>query len=114
MKLAGIANTPETPVVFCAVRAVMTAANCPASNNPSVSFTTYLPTSIRLGLYVNDMKVNAGRKVATLTIAVLVTFVEDLQAALIDRKQGDTVTLKVWRAGQTRDVTITLDASSFQ
>ena len=40
--------------------------------------------------------------------------VEDLQAALIDRKQGDTVTLKVWRAGQTRDVTITLDASSFQ
>ncbi|GHF51337.1 serine protease [Deinococcus metalli] len=40
--------------------------------------------------------------------------VEDLQAALIDKKQGDTVTLKVWRGGQTRDVKVTLDASSYQ
>ncbi|THF85326.1 PDZ domain-containing protein [Deinococcus sp. KSM4-11] len=40
--------------------------------------------------------------------------VEDLQAALIDKKQGDTVTLKVWRAGKTRDVKVTLDATSFK
>lgn len=39
---------------------------------------------------------------------------EDLQAALIDKKEGDTVTLKLWREGQTRDVKVTLDASSFQ
>ena len=40
--------------------------------------------------------------------------VEDLQAALIDKKQGDTVTLKLWRAGKERDVRVTLDASSFK
>ncbi|PNY81213.1 S1C family serine protease [Deinococcus koreensis] len=40
--------------------------------------------------------------------------IEDLQAALIDRRQGDTVTLKLWRAGRERDVKVTLDASSFQ
>jgi S1-C subfamily serine protease len=39
--------------------------------------------------------------------------IEDLQAALIDKKEGDTVTLKVVREGQTRDVTVTLDASAF-
>ena len=39
--------------------------------------------------------------------------VEDLQAALIDRKQGDSVTLKVWNAGKTRDVKVTLDATAF-
>ncbi|MFC5847390.1 S1C family serine protease [Deinococcus petrolearius] len=39
--------------------------------------------------------------------------IEDLQAALIDKKQGDTVTLKVVRGGQSRDVTVTLDASAF-
>jgi S1-C subfamily serine protease len=40
--------------------------------------------------------------------------VEDLQAILIDKKQGDTVTLKVWNGGKTRDVKVTLDASSFR
>ena len=39
--------------------------------------------------------------------------IEDLQAALIDKKEGDTVALKVVRGGQTRDVTVTLDASAF-
>ncbi|PTA67897.1 S1C family serine protease [Deinococcus arcticus] len=38
---------------------------------------------------------------------------EDLQSALIDRKEGDTVTLTVVRAGQTRQVQLTLDASAF-
>lgn len=39
---------------------------------------------------------------------------EDLQAVLIDRKQGDSVTLKVWNAGKTRDVKVTLDATAFR
>ena len=39
---------------------------------------------------------------------------EDLQAALIDRQEGDTVTLKVVRGGEEREVKVTLDASSFQ
>ena len=40
--------------------------------------------------------------------------IEDLQAVLIDKKQGDRVRLKVWRDGKTREVTITLTAYSFQ
>ena len=40
--------------------------------------------------------------------------IEDLQAVLIDRKQGDSVTLKVWNAGKTRDVKVTLDATAFR
>ncbi|WP_103127455.1 S1C family serine protease [Deinococcus aerius] len=39
---------------------------------------------------------------------------EDLQAVLIDKKQGDTVNLRVVRGGRARNVTVTLDASSFQ
>ncbi|UQN06435.1 S1C family serine protease [Deinococcus sp. QL22] len=39
---------------------------------------------------------------------------EDLQAALIDKKQGDSVTLKVVNAGKTREVKVTLDAAAFQ
>ncbi|WP_084050810.1 S1C family serine protease [Deinococcus hopiensis] len=39
---------------------------------------------------------------------------EDLQAALIDKREGDSVTLKVSRAGKARDVKVTLDGSSFQ
>ncbi|MDB5044705.1 MAG: peptidase [Deinococcus sp.] len=39
---------------------------------------------------------------------------EDLQAALIDKKEGDTVTLKVVNAGKTREVNVTLDAAAFQ
>ncbi|AWT34978.1 serine protease [Deinococcus arenae] len=38
---------------------------------------------------------------------------EDLQAALIDKKEGDTVTLTVVRGEATREVRLTLDASSF-
>lgn len=40
--------------------------------------------------------------------------IEDLQAVLIDKNQGDSVTLKVWNAGKTRDVKVTLDASAFK
>lgn len=39
---------------------------------------------------------------------------EDLQAALIDRREGDTVTLKVVNGGAARDVKVTLDAAAFQ
>jgi S1-C subfamily serine protease len=39
---------------------------------------------------------------------------EDLQAALIDKKEGDTVTLNVVNAGKTREVNVTLDAAAFQ
>jgi S1-C subfamily serine protease len=39
---------------------------------------------------------------------------EDLQAALIDKREGDRVTLRVVRAGQGREVPVTLDASSFE
>lgn len=39
---------------------------------------------------------------------------EDLQAALIDKKEGDTVTLKVVSEGKTREVKVTLDAAAFQ
>ena len=39
---------------------------------------------------------------------------EDLQAVLINKKQGDTVTVDTMRGGQKRQVTVTLDASSFQ
>ncbi len=38
---------------------------------------------------------------------------EDLQAALIDKQVGNTVKLKVWRNGQTRDVNIKLTNYSF-
>lgn len=39
---------------------------------------------------------------------------EDLQAALLDKREGDRVTLQVVRGRQTRDVVVTLDASAFQ
>ncbi|CAM4168236.1 S1C family serine protease [Deinococcus marmoris] len=39
---------------------------------------------------------------------------EDLQAALINKKQGDTVDLTVLRGEQKQDLTVTLDASAFQ
>lgn len=39
---------------------------------------------------------------------------EDLQAALIDKNEGDSVTLKVWNKGKEREVKVTLDASAFQ
>jgi S1-C subfamily serine protease len=39
---------------------------------------------------------------------------EDLQAALINKKEGDSVTLSVTRGGQEREVKVTLDASAFE
>ncbi|ABF44854.1 S1C family serine protease [Deinococcus geothermalis] len=40
--------------------------------------------------------------------------IEDLQAVLIDKQPGDSVTLRVVRGKQTRDVKVTLDNSSFE
>ncbi|MDL2344826.1 trypsin-like peptidase domain-containing protein [Deinococcus sp. MIMF12] len=39
---------------------------------------------------------------------------EDLQAALLDKSEGDRVTLRVWRGGEEREVQATLDASAFE
>lgn len=39
---------------------------------------------------------------------------EDLQAALIDKKEGDTITLRVVNGGKTREVKVTLDAGAFK
>jgi len=39
---------------------------------------------------------------------------EDLQAALLDRREGDTVTLHVWRGGKTLDLKARLDAPAFE
>ncbi|MEW6422396.1 MAG: trypsin-like peptidase domain-containing protein [Deinococcota bacterium] len=40
--------------------------------------------------------------------------IEDLQAVLIDKKPGDSVTLRVVRGNQARDVKVILDNSAFQ
>ena len=40
--------------------------------------------------------------------------IEDLQAVLIDKKPGDSVTLRVVRGNQARNVKVTLDDSSFE
>lgn len=39
---------------------------------------------------------------------------EDLQAALINKKEGDSVTLTVTRGGKEREVKVTLDAAAFE
>ncbi|MFC4639850.1 S1C family serine protease [Deinococcus hohokamensis] len=39
---------------------------------------------------------------------------EDLQAVLLDKREGDAVTLDVVRGGKTRQVKVTLDASAFR
>lgn len=39
---------------------------------------------------------------------------EDIQAVLIDRKVGDTVTLRVVNAGKARELKVKLDESSFK
>ncbi|RJF73654.1 PDZ domain-containing protein [Deinococcus cavernae] len=58
--------------------------------------------------------VSLGGDVITAVNGKAVDGLEDLQAVLIDRKQGDSVTLKVWNAGKTRDVKVTLDAAAFR
>ena len=54
-----------------------------------------------------------GGDVVTRADGEPVDALEDLQAALIDKKEGDTVTLTVVRGEATREVRLTLDASSF-
>lgn len=39
--------------------------------------------------------------------------IEDLQAVLVGKRQGDTVRLTVWREGQEREVTVRLGAEAF-
>ncbi|MBZ9751350.1 trypsin-like peptidase domain-containing protein [Deinococcus sp. HMF7604] len=55
-----------------------------------------------------------GGDVITAVDGQTVDAIEDLQAALIDKAQGDTVTLTVVRGEEKREVGLTLDASSFQ
>ena len=58
--------------------------------------------------------VRVGGDVITAIDGKSVDGLEDLQAELINKKQGDTVTLTVVRGGEEREVPVTLDAASFQ
>ncbi|WP_345459416.1 S1C family serine protease [Deinococcus carri] len=59
-------------------------------------------------------RVAVGGDVITAIDGQPVDALEDLQAALIDKQPGDSVTLRVVRGGQGRDVKVTLDDSSFR
>ncbi|GGO34888.1 S1C family serine protease [Deinococcus humi] len=58
--------------------------------------------------------ISLGGDIITAADGQPVDALEDLQAALIDKKEGDTVNLSVLRGGKTQDVKLTLDASAFQ
>ncbi|GGR55641.1 serine protease [Deinococcus seoulensis] len=58
--------------------------------------------------------IRLGGDVITAVDGDPVDALEDLQAGLIDRKEGDTVTLTVVRAGESREVKVTLDETSFR
>ncbi|WP_189098886.1 S1C family serine protease [Deinococcus knuensis] len=58
--------------------------------------------------------IRLGGDVITAVDGEPVDALEDLQAGLIDRKEGDTVTLTVVRAGESREVKVTLDETSFR
>ncbi len=55
-----------------------------------------------------------GGDVVTAVNGQPVDSLEDLQAGLIDRRVGDSVTLTLVRGGKTRQVKLTLDAAAFQ
>ncbi len=55
-----------------------------------------------------------GGDVITAVNGQPVDSLEDLQAGLIDRQVGDTVTLTLVRGGKTRQARLTLDAAAFQ
>jgi len=59
-------------------------------------------------------QISLGGDVVTAVNGQAVDSLEDLQAGLIDRKVGDTVTLTLVRGGKTRQVKLTLDAAAFQ
>ena len=58
--------------------------------------------------------IRLGGDVITAVDGAPVDALEDLQAGLIDRREGDTVTLTVVRAGESREVKVTLDETSFR
>ncbi|GGL85760.1 serine protease [Deinococcus aerolatus] len=58
--------------------------------------------------------VSLGGDVITSADGQPVDALEDLQAALINKTQGDTVTLTVVRGSQQREVKVTLDAAAFE
>ena len=58
--------------------------------------------------------VSLGGDVITSADGQPVDALEDLQAALINKTEGDTVTLTVMRGGQQREVKVTLDAAAFE
>ncbi|MDV6374351.1 S1C family serine protease [Deinococcus arenicola] len=58
--------------------------------------------------------VSLGGDVITAADGQPVDALEDLQAALINKTEGDTVTLTVVRGGQEREVKVTLDAGAFE
>ena len=59
-------------------------------------------------------RITLGGDVVTAVNAQPVDSLEDLQAGLIDRKVGDSVTLTLVRGGKTRQANLTLDAAAFQ
>lgn len=59
-------------------------------------------------------QITLGGDVITAINGQPVDGIEDLQAALIDKKVGDTVTLQVVNGGQKRDVKVTLDQTAFR
>ncbi len=58
--------------------------------------------------------ISLGGDVITAADGQPVDALEDLQAVLIGKQEGDTVTLTVMRGGQEREVKVTLDAAAFQ
>ncbi|WP_291423706.1 trypsin-like peptidase domain-containing protein [Deinococcus sp.] len=59
-------------------------------------------------------QITLGGDVITAVNGRPVDGLEDIQAVLIDRAVGDTVTLRLVRAGQARDVKVRLDESAFR
>ncbi len=59
-------------------------------------------------------RITLGGDVVTAVNGQPVDSLEDLQAGLIDRKVGDSVTLTLVRGGKTRQAKLTLDAAAFQ
>ena len=59
-------------------------------------------------------QISLGGDVITAIGGQPVDSLEDLQAGLIDKKVGDTVTLTLVRGGKTRTAKVTLDAAAFQ
>ncbi|MFC4453182.1 S1C family serine protease [Deinococcus sonorensis] len=58
-------------------------------------------------------QISLGGDVITKVNGQPIDTLEDLQSYLIDKRQGDTITLTVVRGGKSRNVKVTLDASAF-